>query len=122
MNEINIDENYLDVVKPALEKKEKENKQVVAIKLPNKKIVTGKESKLLSAVSAMIINSIKELAKIPDKINLLAPNLIEPILKNRPNGSNEPLKLSEILVALVKSIDSPDLLKTAPVTFSAAAK
>ena len=112
MNEIGIDETYLDVVKPALMKKEKENKQVVAIKLDDKKIITGKESKLLSPVSAMIINAIKDLAKIPDKIDLLAPNLIEPILKNRPNGSDEPLKLPEILVALsICSVTNPTVEK-----------
>ncbi len=112
MNEIGIDENYLDVVKPSLIKKEKENKQVVAIKLPNNTIITGKESKLLSAVSAMIINSIKELARIPDKLNLLPPTLIEPILKNRPGGSKEPLKLSEVLVALsICSVTNPTVEK-----------
>ncbi len=112
MNEIGIDENYLEVVKPALDKKEKENRQVVAIKLPNKKVITGKESELLSAVSAMFINSIKELAHIPDNINLLPPNLIEPILKNRSNGSNEPLKLSEILIALsICSVTNPTIDK-----------
>ena len=112
MNEIGIDENYLDVVKPALDKKEKENKQVVSIKLPNKKVITGKESELLSAVSAMFINSIKELGHIPDKINLLPPSLIEPILKNRPNGSKEPLKLSEILIALsICSVTNPTIDK-----------
>ena len=112
MNEIGIDETYLDIVKPALNKKEIENKQVVSIKLQNKKIITGKESELLSAVSAMFINSIKELAKIPDKINLLAPNLIEPILRNRPNSSNEPLKLSEVLVALsICSVTNPTIEK-----------
>ena len=112
MNELDIDENYLDVVKPSLVKKEKENKQVVAIKLPSRKVITGKESDLLSAVSAAFINSIKELAHIPDKINLLAPNLIEPILKNRANGSKEPLKLSEILVALsICSVTNPTVEK-----------
>jgi len=112
MNELGIDETYLDVVKPAILKKEKENKQVVAIKIANKKIITGKESDLLSPVSAMFINAIKDLAKIPDRINLLPPNLLEPILKNRPNGSNEPLKLSEVLVALsICSVTNPTVEK-----------
>ena len=112
MNEIGIDEDYLEVVKPALDKKAKENKQVVAIKLGNKKIITGKESTLLSPVSAMIINAIKYMAKIPDRINLLAPNLIEPILRNRPTGTNEPLKLSEVLIALsICSVTNPTIEK-----------
>lgn len=111
MNEMGINENYLEVVKPALVKKEKENKQVVAIKI-GKKIITGKESELLSPVSAMFINAIKDIASIPDEINLLPPNLIEPILKNRPYKSNDPLKLSEILVALsICSVTNPTVEK-----------
>lgn len=108
MNELNIDENYLDVVKPAILKSHKENKHVVSLKLSDKKIITGKESNLLSPSSAVIINAIKDLAHIPDQIKLLPSNLLEPIMKNRPNGSDEPLKISEVLVALsICSVTNP---------------
>ncbi|GAI22739.1 unnamed protein product [marine sediment metagenome] len=42
-------------------------------------IVTGKNSPLLHAESAAILNAIKTLAKIPDEIYLLSSNVIEKI-------------------------------------------
>ena len=39
MNELNIDEDYLDVVKPALLKSEKIKTNVISLKLPNGKLV-----------------------------------------------------------------------------------
>ena len=57
----------------------------MAIKLNNGKIITGKETELLSAPSAMVINAIKVLSKIPDDIDLLSPYILEPILKQRKN-------------------------------------
>ena len=108
MNELEIDENMLDTVKECLEKSKRSNKEVLAIKLNNKKIVTGKESDLLSAPSALIINAIKVLSKIPDSIDLLSPSILEPILKQRKNKSNNPLKLPEVMIALsVCSVTNP---------------
>ena len=99
-------ENILETVEPALKKNKLSNKNVLAIKLPNKKIITGKESDLLSAPSALIINSIKVLSKIPDDINLLSPTVLEPILKQRKN--NQPLHLQEVMIALsVCSVTNP---------------
>lgn len=106
MNELNIEENILETVEPALKKNKLSNKNVLAIKLPNKKIITGKESDLLSAPSALIINSIKVLSKIPDDIDLLSPTVLEPILKQRKN--NQPLHLQEVMIALsVCSVTNP---------------
>ena len=68
MNELNIDEMYLDVIKPALDKKKKENGlPVIAIKV-NKKIITGKQTDLLTPAGAVVLNAIKFLSKIPDDI------------------------------------------------------
>lgn len=108
MNEIEIAEDFLPEVNIAMEKMRRENCHVVAIKLSNKKIITGKESDLLSAEAAMFINALKEIGHIPDRIKLLPQNLLEPIMKNRPNGSKEPLKLSEVLIALsICSVTNP---------------
>ena len=108
MNELNIDENYLDVVKPALEKEIKSNKPSIALKLPNGKIITGRETDLLSPVSSVIINAIKELTKVPDKINLLSPTILEPILKLKPVNNNQKLQLQEVMIALsICSVTNP---------------
>lgn len=107
MNELNITEDMLDTVNPCLKKSKSCNRNVLAIKLPNKRIVTGKESGLLSAPSALVINAIKVLSKIPDDIDLLSPSVLEPILKQRKNNKN-PLQLQEVIIALsVCSVTNP---------------
>ncbi len=108
MNQLDINSNILETIKPALEKQKKENTPVVALKLPNNEIITGKESNLLSAPSALIINAIKTLSKIPDNINLLSPNILEPILKLRKE--NTPLQLQEVMIALsICSVTNPTI-------------
>ena len=112
MNEIGIDENYLEVIKPALEKKEKENgKPVIALEV-GKKIITGKQTDLMTAAGSVVLNAIKHLSKIPD-IYLLSPSVIEPILKLKKElGEEERLTLSEVLMALsVSSITNPTAAK-----------
>lgn len=108
MNELNIDESMLDAVNECLDKSRKTNREVLAIKLNNKKVITGKESELLSAPSALIINAIKVLSKIPDNIDLLSPSILEPILKQRKNRNGNPLQLPEVMIALsVCSVTNP---------------
>lgn len=100
MNELGVDEYYLEVVKPSLEKKEKEGVPVVAIKV-NDKIITGKQTELLTAPSSAIINAIKYLSDIPDDIKLLSPNVLEPMLKIKKDlHSGTRLTLPEVLTAL----------------------
>lgn len=108
MNQLNIDTNILDVVEPTLKKHKKENKPVLGLKLPNNQIITGKESELLSAPSALIINAIKTLSKIPDNIDLLSPMILEPILKQRKEHT--PLQLQEVIIALsICSVTNPSV-------------
>jgi len=106
MNELEIDENTFDTRKISLEKSKITNRNVLALKLTNRKIITGKETELLSAPSSLIINAIKVLSKIPDNINLLSPSILEPILKQRKN--NTPLQLPEVMIALsICSVTNP---------------
>ena len=109
MNELNIDETYLDVIKPALEKKEKENGlPVIAMKV-NRKIITGKQTDLLTPAGTVILNAIKYLSKIPDDIYLLSRSVLEPMLKlKKEMGSGNRLTLSEVLTALsICSVTNP---------------
>ena len=109
MDKLNIDENILDVVKPALDKKEIENgKPVIAMKI-GRKIITGKQSDLMTAPGAAIINAIKYLSKIPDDMHLLSPTVLEPILKlKKEMNSGNRLLLSEVLTALsICSVTNP---------------
>lgn len=102
MNELHIDENYLDVIKPAIDKSKKENKPVISLKLSKKKIITGKQTDILSPACSVILNAIKEISKIPDDIKLLSPNVLEPMLKLKRTlgSSSETLSLTEVLTAL----------------------
>ena len=109
MDNINIDESILDVVKPALERKERENgKPAIAIKI-NDNIITGRQSDLMTAPGGAIINAVKFLSKIPDDMHLLSPIVLEPILKlKKEMGSGNRLLLSEVLTALsICSVTNP---------------
>ena len=113
MNELEIDESYLDVVKPALAKKEKENgTPVIALKI-NKKIITGKQTDLLTPAGTVILNAVKYLSKIPDDIYLLSPTILEPMLKlKRELGTGDRLTLSEVFTALsICSVTNPLAVK-----------
>jgi len=77
-----------------------------AIELKDGTIVTGKSSSLMNASSSLILNAIKQLAEIPDKIHLLSPAVlksIEDLKKNMARGSLASLDLEETLIALTIS-------------------
>jgi len=78
-----------------------------AIELKNKKIITGKNSPLMHAASSLILNAIKKLAGIPDKIHLLSPNIINSIgnlKKSISSNKTVSLDLEEALIALSISV------------------
>ncbi len=103
MNNVGITIADRNIVKYAIEKSEKENVNALAIQLENGKIITGKESELLSASSALLINTIKELSGIPDDVFLLSPSVLESVFKLKQKTSykrNYCLNLPEVLIAL----------------------
>lgn len=74
-----------------------------AIELKDGSIITGKNSNLMHATSSLILNAIKKLAEIPDKIHLLSPNTIESIgnlKKDILTLKAVSLDLEEALIAL----------------------
>ena len=108
MNELNIDESYLDVIKPALDKKKEKKSQAIAMKV-NNKIFTGRQTDLMTPAGTVVLNAIKSLSKIPDDIYLLAPTVLEPILNLKKElGAGDRLDLSEVLTALsICSVTNP---------------
>lgn len=105
MNELGINEDIIKSRKRVIDKSLKENKHVVGIEI-NNKIITGKETSLLSAPSTLVINTIKTLSKIPDNIELLSPTILKPILELKKDKG--PLSLQEILIALpICSVTNP---------------
>lgn len=103
MTKLNINKEDRSIVEPTIKASEKKKANVVAIKLKDGKIITGKESKLLSASSAMLINTLKELAGIPDEKYLLSPEVLKGIFKTKQKISyrkNYYLNIQEVLIAL----------------------
>lgn len=103
LNELNIDEKDRAVVLPALKKSKEENKNVVALKLPNGKIITGKETNILSPLSSLILNALKELTNIPDEVDLISSTILDPIIKLKDQtlyNATTHLNLQEVLIAL----------------------
>ena len=102
MDELNISLDDRKVVKAAVEKAKEKDTHVIAIQLEDGKIITGKTSKIMSCSSSMIINSIKYLAHIDDEIHLIAPVILNPIIKLKKDiyENSGVLSLHDVLIAL----------------------
>ena len=71
--------------------------------MPDGSVITGKTSSLLGAASALLLNVLKKFAGIDDKLDLISPQIIEPIcsLKTEQLGHKNPrLHSDEVLMAL----------------------
>ncbi|MFO7890326.1 MAG: DUF1846 domain-containing protein [bacterium] len=112
LSELNLNPEDRSVVEPArnaaqdAEKNGKGNRGIycgAAIELSDGTIITGKNSLLLHATSSLILNAIKYLGEIPDKIDLLSSNIIESIRnlkKDSLHSNHVSLNLEETLIAL----------------------
>ena len=110
LNELNIDDTIMPVIEAARNKIADCGLPSIALELPNGKIITGRQTDLLSPASSLIINAIKNLTKIPDNVDLLSSNVLKPILKlkNSNNPFENVLTLQETLIALsICSVTNP---------------
>ena len=74
-----------------------------ALELPDGEIVTGKNSPLLHASSALILNAAKHMAGLPDSIHLLPKSIVDSVGRFKMDvlgGKEVSLDLEETLVAL----------------------
>jgi uncharacterized protein (UPF0371 family) len=95
--------DHRPVIDAALLRAEETGEPAVALQLQDGRIVTGKTSQLLGAVSAMLLNALKMLASIPDETRLISPEILEPVsaLKIQRLGNHNPrLHPDEVLIAL----------------------
>ena len=116
MAQAGITIDFRRVVAPALRAAEQTGKPAVCIELPNGKLVTGKTTPLLGSSSAALLNSLKELAGIPDEIKLISQEIIEPVcrLKTEFLGNHNPrLHTDETLIALSICAAQDDTAKRA---------
>ncbi|MCP3684901.1 MAG: DUF1846 family protein [bacterium] len=125
MKKVNVKPEDRIIVKPARKAAEDARKKKkgaddvfcgAAIELKNGKIISGKNSELLHAESAVILNSIKELSGIPDNINLISEDIIKTVsdMKKDLLGKKScSLNVDETLIALAVSSATNPMAKTA---------
>jgi len=112
MKELGLEAEHRLVVNPARQaaeearEKGKGNNGVfcgAAMELPGGCLVTGKNSPLMHAASSLVLNAIKKLAEVPDRIHLLSPAIIDSIrnLKQNILGAKAvSLDVEEVLICL----------------------
>ena len=112
MKELGLKPEDRAVVEPArktalaAEKKKKTSEGICcgsAIQLKDGEIITGKNSNLMHSASSLVLNSVKQLADIPDEIHLISPAIMKSIGKLKEDISsskNVNLDLEETLIAL----------------------
>ncbi|MFZ2053270.1 MAG: DUF1846 domain-containing protein [Candidatus Aminicenantales bacterium] len=112
MKELGLEPEHRLVVEPARRAAEearengKGNNGVycgAAIALPDGSIIIGKNSPLMHAASSLILNAVKKLGEIPDRIHLLSPTIIDSIrnLKQNILGAKAvSLDVEEVLISL----------------------
>ena len=91
------------VVAAALEREAQTGKPAAAMELPDGRIVTGKTSEVLGACAALLLNALKELGGMGDRLHLISPVVLDPIkhLKTQHLGNRNPrLHTDETLIAL----------------------
>ena len=106
MNNSGLSPDERPPVMPAMKKADDTDGPCVAIELPDGMILTGKTSELLGASSAALLNALKYLAGIDDRVPLISPVIIEPIQKLKVGylGNENPrLHTDEVLIALATS-------------------
>lgn len=116
MEELGISPKDRKVIAAALAKEKQTSSPCAAIELSDGRIITGKTTPLMGCASSVLLNSLKALANIDDKMNLIAPSAIEPIQKLKTSylGSNNPrLHTDETLIALSITAATNDLAKHA---------
>ena len=108
MNKVGATVEQRKSVNAANEKAKEKKVPVVALELKDGTIITGKQTALFTAASACILNAIKYLSGIKDKLKLISPNIINPIQTLKSDvfhDENKRLNLNDVLTAL--SITAP---------------
>jgi len=113
LNELNVKPTDRRVVLPARKAAEDAQNETgkgnagvfcgAAIEMQDGSIITGKNSPQMHASSSLILNAVKQLAEIPDKIHLLPPMIMQSIghvKKNILKTKQISLDLEETLIAL----------------------
>lgn len=103
MNRIGLSKNCRAVIDAANSKFDETDVPVVAIELEDGRFVTGKASSSMNAGASAVLNAIKTLADVPDDFHMIAPAVLEPIIKLKAENfkaRSSILNMEEVLIAL----------------------
>lgn len=106
MAELDLPADYFEVTKVSKQISKTTGYPCVALELPNKRIVTGKTKKVISASGAVVLNALRTLAGMGDDFDVITDNILMPIINLRTNYLNSKesvLTLDDVLVALAIS-------------------
>ncbi len=112
MNQVDVDANLSPARQACLAKEEETGAPAGAMVLPDGTLITGKTSDLMGAASALLLNSLKHVAGLPDPLLVINESALEPIcdLKTQHLGSRNPrLHSDEVLIALSMSTATSEL-------------
>ena len=115
MNQSGTTPDIFPAVNEALAKAEVTGGPAGAMWLPDGRVVTGKTSDKLGAASALLLNSLKAMAGINDKDDLISSEVLEPICDLKTNHllhKNPRLHTDEVLIALtISALTNPTAKK-----------
>ena len=103
MNELGLDKYDRPCVKPAEEKEVLSGQPSVSIQLKDGRVVVGRRTKLLTATASVVLNALKVISGIEDKFELIAHQVLEPIMalkKDVLSSKDAVLSLRDVLIAL----------------------
>ncbi len=106
MNKAGISPEDFPVVSASLIKAETTGTPAAAMVLTDGRVITGKTSDTLGAASALLLNALKALGDIDDKLDLISADVLEPICALKTDylqHKNPRLHTDEVLMALTIS-------------------
>ena len=111
MQQADVTTEICPAVAASLAKAEETGKPAGAMVLSDGRVITGKTSSLLGASASLLLNALKAMSGIDDKMDLISSAVIEPIshLKTENLGHHNPrLHSDEVLIALcISALTNP---------------
>ena len=111
MQQAGVTPDICPAVAASLKKAEETGAPAGAMVLPDGRVITGKTSSLLGASASLLLNALKAMGGVDDKLDLISTQVIEPIslLKTQSLGHHNPrLHSDEVLIALcISALTNP---------------
>lgn len=117
MNENKIDIGERKCITAANRRIAETNSHCISVEMQDGTIITGRTKGILTASGAVILNAVKHLAKMADKVKLISPEVLEPLLafKRDIMGFHEDavLNLKDVLLVLAIGANDDKLIRKA---------